>query len=512
MSYLLNYKNWRTLHESMSLNEALDPNDLQYMATIPSVKLGNEVDALIDGQSILSFNKDEHSAAIAILNKVVGPQAIPNMRVGFNSNTSAGNVQKIFGLVLAGIGQNAGSFDSMKDTDTAAASVPNLGLTLERGESIQLYGKAAGVIDTQGTSNSKSWSNTGKVGTTSIDRICGYINAFNLQNWASGDFTQYDPTKILTDEKLVDLTGSNPESARKEAGYLILVSPAKATVTGGDRGTTTELAQGEEAKTGSIAIAFTTGRADIDDKGVKVDANNPKVKEIGDKIISYLGDSGVADTMTLISSASPDYGTIKNAAGWEKSYTKGTTGTSDPGAGADDAGKNIKLAYDRGVTFRNALTAYLGGHLKANSMAVSWKISTTEPNGGKNISYSIATKSEAPQPITKTTYQGASVAIDRADNAIYVYKVKYNAGSLAKNKAGNIFKGETVAYENLKAGQKIIILAKDMKTKVGEKGDVVVSKIQDNSVYVNFNGAEAMIPKDRYIKQIGKPEEAKPEI
>ena len=204
MSYLLNYKNWRTLHESMSLNEALDPNDLPYMTTIPSVKLGNEVDALIDGQSILSFDKDEHSAAIAILNKVVGPQAIPNMRVGFNTNTSAGNAQKIFGLVLAGIGQNAGSFDSMKDTDTAAASVPNLGLTLERGESIQLYGKATGVIDTQGTSNSKSWSNTGKVGTTTIDRICGYINAFNLQNCASGDCTQYDPTKILADKNSTD--------------------------------------------------------------------------------------------------------------------------------------------------------------------------------------------------------------------------------------------------------------------------------------------------------------------
>ena len=507
MSYLLNYKNWRTLHESVSLNEALDTNDLPYMATIPSVKIGNEVDGLIDTQSTLDLNKDSDSAAIAIVNKVIGPQAIPNMRVGFNTNGNASNVEKIFGLVIAGIGQNAGSFDSMKDTNTVATVVPNLGLTLERGESIQLYGKAAGVIDTQGTSNSKSWSNTGKIGTTSIDRICGYINAFNLQNWASGDFTQYDPTKILTDEKLVDLTGSNPESARKEAGYLILVSPAKATVTGGDRGTTTELAQGEEAKTGSVAIAFKTLRSDIDDKGTKVDANHPSVKEIGDKIISYLGDTGVADTMTLISSASPEYGSIKNVTGWEKSYPKGTTGTSDPGAGADDAGKNMKLAYDRGVTFRNALTAYLGGHLRANSIAVSWKISTAEPNGGKNVSYSIATKSVAAQPITKTTYQGASVAIDRADNAIYVYKVKYNAGSLAKNKEGNLFKGETVAYEKLKAGQEIVILAQDMKSKVDSK----VSKIADNNVYyINTAGEEVVLPRDRYVRQIGKAEKAGP--
>lgn len=515
MSYLLNYKHWRTLHESVSLNESLDPDLLPFIAKISSVKIGNEVKSPIGEYdwSIFKLDKTKHSAALATVGKVLGPQAIPNLYVGLNTNATTMSTNAFFGAVLAGIGQNAGSFDSMNSIDAAATLIPTLGLTLERGELIQLYGKASGMIDTQGSSAiGKTWSNTAKLGTTSLAKLCGYINAFNIQNWATGDFTQYDPTKILTDDKIVDLTGSNPTSVAKETGYLILVSPTKATVTGGDRGTTTELVQGEEAKTGSIAIAFTTGRADIDDKGTKVDANHPSVKEIGDKIISYLGDSGVADSMTLISSASPDYGTIKNVTGWEKSYPKGTTGTADPGAGTDDAGKNMKLAYDRGVTFRNALIAYLGGHLKANSMAVSWKISTSEPNGGKNISYSIATKSEAPQPITKTTYQGAAVAVDKADNAIYVYKIKYNAGALAKNKGGNVFKGEVVAYENLKPGQKVIILAKDMKTEVGKDGDVVVSKIEDNKLFVNYNGAEVMIPKERYKKQIGKAEEAKPEI
>lgn len=514
MSYLLNYKNWRALHESLALNEALDPNELGYFNSIDSVKIGNEVDSVIasSGASNLSLDKDRHSAALGIIGKLVGPQAIPNLRVGYNAAETSSSMVELFGAIIAGIGQNAGSFEGMMTNDEVAELIPKLGLTLEKGEEIQLYGKSAGNIDTQGMCNSVSWSNTAKLSTTFPYRICAYINAFNLQNWAAGDFTQYDPTKILTDNNITNLTGSNPEAVRKESGYLILVSGKKASVTGGDRGTTTELTQGEEAKTGSVAIAFTTGRADIDDKGTKVDANHPSVKEIGDKIISYLGDTGVADTMTLTSSASPDYGAIKNVAGWEKSYPKGTTGTSDPGAGADDAGKNMKLAYDRGVTFRNALTAYLGGHLKANSISVSWKISTSEPNGGKNISYSIATKSEAPQPIQKTTYQGAKVDIQSGDNSIFVYKIKYNAGALAKNKAGNLFKGEVVAYENLKAGQKVVILAKDMKTQVGKDGDVVVSKIEDNKLYVNYNGTEVMIPKDRYVKQVGKAEKAGPEI
>ena len=162
----------------MSLNEALDTDILPYMRSLVGVKIGNEVESLLDEKSSLDLDKDEHSAAIAILNKVIGPQAIPNMRVGFNTNNTISSTEKIFGLVMAGIGQNAGSFDSMNDTDAVAAAVPTLGLTLEKGDSIQLYGKATGVIDTQGTSNSKSWSNTGKVGTTTIDRICGYINAY----------------------------------------------------------------------------------------------------------------------------------------------------------------------------------------------------------------------------------------------------------------------------------------------------------------------------------------------
>jgi RNase P/RNase MRP subunit p29 len=520
MSYLLNYKNWRALHESMALNEALQPGDLPYLPNIEAVQIGNKVkglDAFVvattSGGVWLNFDKKEHSAAMAIMNKVIGKEAIPSLRIGNVGASGENYVERVFGAIIAGIGQNAGSFDPIADVDTVAQLVPNLGLTLERGDQVQLYGKETGAIDTQGTTGGLTIATTQMVKASSITAICGYINAFNLTNWAAGDFTQYDPTKILNDNRIVDLTGSNPGAVRKESGYVILASPAKATVTGGDRGTTTELAQGEEAQTGAVAIAFTTGRADIDDKGTKVDANHPSVKEMGDKIISYLGDSGVADTMTLISSASPDYGTIKNAAGWEKSYPKGTTGTSDPGAGADDAGKNMKLAYDRGVTFRNALTAYLGGHLKANSIAVSWKISTAEPNGGKNVSYSITTKSEAPQPITKTTYQGAKVNVEMADNAIYVYKVKYNAASVAKNKPGNIFKGETVAYENLKVGQKVVILATDMKTQVGKDGDVVVTKIEDNKLYVKYKeGEEKMIPKDRYVKQVGKAEKAGPEI
>jgi hypothetical protein len=475
----------------VSLNESLDTNILTWASAIPSVKIGNEIIGSADDTTItLNLDKTQNNATFETMTRIVGQEALPNFIFGNSNINSELKYERMFGLILAGLGQYAGSFDAISDVSKIEALIPKLNFSLTKSpEPIQLIGKSSEMIDTEGLVQfGQRILTPGITKSSTVRSICGYINAFNLQNWASGSFEQYDPTKILTSENIVNLTSSNREVLTVEKGYVILVSPASSSLTGGDRGTTTELTQGEEAKTGSVAIAFTTGRADIDDKGVKVDATHPNVKEIGDKIISYLGDSGIADTMTLISSASPDYGTIKNVTGWEKSYVKGTTGTSDPGAGADDAGKNIKLAYDRGVTFRNALTAYLGGHLKANSISVSWKISTAEPNGGKNISYSIATKSVAAQPITKTTYQGAKVAINKADNGIYVYKVKFNAAALVE--AG---KGKSQPYESLKIGDMIRIKGaltdpRTGKTVFSDKGkdevEVKVTRVEDNKVYV----------------------------
>jgi RNase P/RNase MRP subunit p29 len=52
-----------------------------------------------------------------------------------------------------------------------------------------------------------------------------------------------------------------------------------------------------------------------------------------------------------------------------------------------------------------------------------------------------------------------------------------------------------------------------MKTQVGKDGSVVVSKVENNTVYVNAGDKKDVeIPKDRYVKQVGKPEGAKPEI
>jgi hypothetical protein len=510
MSYLLNYKGWRTLHESMSLNESIDTNTIGWASTIPSVKIGDHVlgDAASGNSTAatgitLDVSNKENNATYTTMEKIVGPQALPNFRFGNTQVNSESKHETIFGLILAGIGQYAGSFDAISDINKIEAIIPKLNLSLTKSpQPIQLIGKSSGVIDTNGVVEyGIRLKNTGNMLESSLSNICGYINAFNLQNWASGSFEQYDPTKLLDFDKVVDLTSSNREVLTVEKGFIMLVSPASSSVTGGDRGVEDTLVQGEAASTAAVDIAFTIDRADIDDKKVKIDANHPKVKEIGEKIISYLGENGVADSIVLTSSASPEYGAIENVTGWEKSYPKGTSGTSMPAVGTDDASKNSKLAYDRGVVFSTALSQYLGGHVKANSIQVGWKISTDAPGNGRNISYNIATQSVAPKVIQKTIYRGAKVNIDKADNGIFVYKVNFNAAALTETKEGGFLKKGMVPYEQLKPGMKINILAQDMKT----KGEVEVSKVEGNKVFFNKGEKKDLpLPKERYLGQVGK--------
>jgi hypothetical protein len=511
--YLLNYNKWRALYESAQLNEAIEIPGFN----LKPVEKGNKLVSRVSYPS-LGINPKYDNELNSIMTKTVGKETIPKLFVVNGSEVdSQAEYRKIFTALVYGVIQYFED-DTLKDKIDDIA--PQLKFTTTISGKVQLYGSSSGRISTQGqivepnTGGAVYISNTADTKESSVIGICKYINGFNLQNWMTGNFLQIDPTKILDQNNVTDLTGAMREAYVEERGFLRLVSPASASITAGARGTETETVQGAQAQTGNAEIAFTAGKSDIDDKGVKVDANHPKVKEIGDKIIGYLGNNGVIDSMTLTSSASPEYGSIQNVAGWEKSYPKGTTGTADPGAGADDAGKNMKLAYDRGVVFSNALYAYLGGHVKQNAIAVSWKISTDAPGGGKNITYSVATKSESPQTITKTTYQGAKVSVKNEDNSIVVYKITYDASAIAKNKDG-LFTKERIDYNKLKVGDKIIVYAKDMKTKLGKDEDepVTVSKVEDNNVYVNYKeNTDILIPKDRYIKQVGKAEKQEAEI
>jgi hypothetical protein len=340
--------------------------------------------------------------------------------------------------------------------------------------------------------------NPGNTAYSSMYSIVTYINTFNLQNWAAGDYTQYDPTKIVNSDRLVDLTANSPAIV-KEKGFLYLVGTGSTSIEGGERGTTTELTQAKEGQKNAVAISFEQGSSTIDAETKKtVDASHPKVKEIGDKILAELGETGILDSMTLTSSASPEWNNKETMANYKG---KVTSGTGVPAAGTDFAALNAKLAYDRGVTFQKALTDYLGAtRAKANSIKVGWKISTDEPGGGKNISYTIVGKSESAQPIEKTSFQGAVVKTESDALTLYVYKINYDASAFGEIEKGGFLKKGMIPYEKLTAGQKITILATDMKT----KGEREVSKVENNTVYFKDGDTEKPLPKERYVGQVGK--------
>ena len=527
MSYLLNYKNWRAVFEAAIVKGT-------------GIKPGNELSGL---PAAIPFTKEENSKAWEIAKRTVGAEAIPKMRVNLDTRTAVetsigDNPIQVFSSILDGISLAVDKpidHDNIKACEEFAAKA---NITVSKGSAVQLYGPglmansadpkigwykaepgAKGSqwrVDTIGKVSSFE-AKEGKTDHSHLEAMCSYINTFNLENWRTGDFTQYDPSKILNADKIVDLTAASPAIVN-QPGYLMLVGLGEVSTTAGQIDKKQGLTQGEAAKTGSVAISFTTGSADTDDGGVKVDAKHPKVQEIGKKITDYLGETGVIDSMVLTSSASPDYNAKGGGPATLADYAtkkKPTSGNAAPASVVDFYDQNAKLAYDRGVTFSNALQQYLGGHLKANSIKVAWKISTDEPGGGKNISYSIATQSVAPQKIETTEFQGAKVTTNRQSMTIYPYTVKYESAALGKEiEKGGLLKKGMVPYEKLKVGDQIIIKNSTGQIELGGKKDkdkVTISKIENNKIYINYKQQKDVeIPKERYISQLGKAAEEAP--
>ena len=497
-----------------------------------AVTAGNEIKYLVEYDSI-DIDQQEDNEIWSTMTKLVGPEAAPNLYVSKAGAGSGGAAiinsdsrrKDIFNAILMGIAQYAGDKTIFNDKAKIKELLPNLKLSIVQEGSVELIGPEANKVNTAGrVYHASKIVEVDKTSASTLNSICGYINGFNLQNWAAGNFTQYDPTKILNSNKIVDLT-RNGAATIVEKGYLTLVTPATASVEAGSRETTTELTQGEEGKTGAVDIAFTVGKSDIDVSGVRVDANHPKVKEIGDKIIRYLGETGIADSITLTSSASPEYAEDKGGPKTLADYAtkkKPTSGIAAPAQVVDLYDQNAKLAYDRGVTFSNALIQYLGGHVKANSIKVGWKISTDAPGNGRNISYNIATKSIAPQPIQKTQYQGAKVTVTRGNNTIYIYKIKFMANAVIGEGTR-----KAKAYEDLVKGDVVKIKGTVngvVSDKSKDRKEVTVSKFEDNKMYVKVpakddTGAvikdqftDKYIEKERYIGLVAKQQKAESEI
>ena len=455
MSYLLNYKNWRALYENSannSVTEFTPPTAIELGGDLPTWPVFIAGDT--EFEKLMSWEGQ--------LSKIFGKTGIP-----FSNNKATATGTEIERELSSQLLAAAyASLDKKNRPKTFVDFIKwlsddknwtDFGIKIGAPEQVD-YTKKGGQMATLGKMNIDSaydvvgWNEEerGKLQGNGVMYVARYLNGYNLANCAAASWKQYDFASCIDDNtKAFTAFKATTEIKNK----VVLYTTNVIAETAGGKESNTTITGGVSAQTGGTEIMFKQGSADLDKAGIKIDANHPKVKEMGDSILGYIGEQGVLDSMILTSSASPEW----NGGETMDSYKgKVTSGTGAPAAGTDFAALNAKLAYDRGVAFQNALIAYLGGHVKANSIQVGWKISTDAPGNGRNVTYNVKTKSVSPTPVTKTTFMSGSQTSQNlmGQGKLAKYTVTWN---IPVDFASN----EAELYPTLKAGEEILIYDKN---------------------------------------------------
>lgn len=507
MSYIENFKGFKLMLESNNINYIQNVYE-SFNNALPShygpVETGGGTTNMV---VVTGFNnKTQPNLTNASVDKF-GPTSLPELKIGSNPisvSPGSGDMSTCLQYFINGAGRASNNMEAIDSDDKVEKLVNDLNITVEKAGEIKCIiekNKVTLIDGIQSVGNIKNniIKNPGSDDRTSnYYGIAAYLNGFNMQNWATGDFTQYDPNKILNDKKRVDLT-STSKAIIKESGFLYLMTPALFEQTAGEREDAEQTVQGAAAQEGAVANAFQPMK-------YQSTPESAWVQEIGEKIKGYLGDKGVIKQITLTSSASPD---------WAGKATGVSNGTGDPSGGKLNATTfskepselgNQYLAYLRGFDFKNALMQYLGDAYPAAAAKtiINWKVSKDEPGGGRHFKYKVETKSESPTTITVTEYQKGESGKKQISGAYFIYKVTYDASALGTENAGFLGLGKSkVSYSGLKVGDVIKFYGKKKDGSrgsiLGKDGQYEISKIENNKVYINVKGEDKLISSDRYI-------------
>jgi hypothetical protein len=210
-------------------------------------------------------------------------------------------------------------------------------------------------------------NNVGKQTQSPYNALIMYMNTFNLQNISDDapDFTQYVLSDMLTAENFVDMQVT--VSANNK---IYVYTP----------GTKTPDVAGKELTTTTVGASAPVPKqydVSFESDSTAIPANDSEVARAVQDAITMFPDGNITN-ITVVSSASPEYnergGGPKTLADYGQTPI---TGTGDPGAGTGFIGKNIKLAYDRGVSFMAALNAGLEAQGKpaVSGYTIKWQIS-----------------------------------------------------------------------------------------------------------------------------------------
>ena len=295
--------------------------------------------------------------AVGILNLIKKDKKLqktyPGVTISDIYGAIAGGVVVTTPEALVASAETAGNFTYLKTEVSIYPSPTNPGAVATMGG----LGTNAGYHTATNTEKQKS---------SLYGHMIEYLNDFNFQNVLGGDFTQYRLSNMVDEAKFINLLKTEVATNT----VIVYTKTTKAADTAGkDINTTQQGATEPIDKVYDVNFAQSVATVPPNDSEV--------ARAIADAIAMF--PDGNISNLSVVSSASPEYGTIKNVPGWEKSYTKGITGTGNPGDGTDDASKNIKLAYDRGVNFVAAINAGLAAQGKPEMVntSINWQISAT---------------------------------------------------------------------------------------------------------------------------------------
>jgi len=537
MSYLLNYKNWRAIHEA-ALFEAKDSSLAQtgIGPDLVAVQKGNQVYDISDAGVTPAWGwLDPANSALfsETLNKTVGFGGIPQLFIyaglgyaGGSRSSKTGDddsLMDIFKLLICGIGRyhNIENFgDQMvegTDGKTAQTRVEELGLTVTQDGEIQMYGPDANRISTSAkiTDNGSVLDSRKPINSSDKRDVLNYINTFNLINFAEGNSQQYSDIAACIDDKKVLQLGLGAKGVSTSETVLYLYSPKTASVTAASREEVTTTTQGKAGLNDSVNLAFTpnefaTATTDKDEK-LPVNSSHPLIQDVANKILAALGEDQQITKMTLISGASPD---------WQGKPVPDSNGSGDPSGGklTDATFKAEKtalgnqwLAWRRGKQFADALIELLGEkRIAANALTIEWKVGKGGAQEGRNLAYSVGSTGVAPKDKTETVFAGASYKVGGGVNTYYRYKFTWNYANIAKSEGGwlkKIFGKQTKSSGDVKVGDTIKYWAMVSDGQGGQKIDkggktkqAEVIKIVDGIPYVlSESGKELKIGADRFV-------------
>jgi len=366
----LNAQSYKTL-----LNEGIRPGD-------PVSPVALELDTDLESSS-----KTQLATAIGKYgknNKVLSTAALLAVAAGaaklsaVNKSIKKNHRNVIsFKNLLAGNGDRGG-FETNENAAVDAILLKSANFTYDRND-IAVYPdpRGTGFVATLGRAgnspqriNDFSAATTevtkqGEQSSTSYTGLIRYLTQFNLSNVSDGDFTQYNLSSMLDTENYVNLLNA------QVATNTVIVYTATTNAPDAAGKTVDTTTQGAaEPIDKNYDVSFNGGDATVPTNDSEV------AKAVADAIAMF--PDGNITNLSIVSSASPEFNSKQGGPATLADYgTTPVTGTGQPTVGNDYIGKNIKLAYDRGVNFIAAINAGLAaqGKPEIQGYNINWQIS-----------------------------------------------------------------------------------------------------------------------------------------